>query len=112
MRLRVRRRSLGVVARLAKATKTRRGEGRHPWPKYLGGAAKQNLVRLSKKLHRRYHEWLDEVLPRWKGKAFYDQKSALEKAIDMKKLASATRQFDAKQGTELLKAMKDNGFGT
>jgi hypothetical protein len=34
----------------------------HAWPKYLGGAAKQELVPLSKSLHDAFHSGLDKVL--------------------------------------------------
>jgi hypothetical protein len=40
----------------------------HAWPKYLGGAEKQDLVPLSKSLHDSYHSGLDRFTLRGQTK--------------------------------------------
>jgi hypothetical protein len=82
----------------------------HSWPKYLGGASKQDLVSIPKSLHDTYHKGLDDVLPRWKGKRHYDKISGAERTEMLNKLRKYTQNFDKKHGTRLWNAMVENGF--
>jgi hypothetical protein len=82
----------------------------HPWPKYLGGAVKQELVRLPKSLHIEFHKGLDEHLPRWEGKAYYESLGPTERQENLQYLATYTKDFDAKHGTKLYDALLKNGF--
>lgn len=81
----------------------------HPWPKYLGGAAKQGLVKLTDRLHNLYHAGLDKILPRQWGSAYYQGLSRAAKQRVLKDLATYTKAFDAKYGTKLYDAMVRNG---
>jgi hypothetical protein len=74
---------------------------------YLGGKVQQLLQPLPKELHDAYHSGLDKVLPRQiKGGAteFYDSLSAAEKAANMKKFETYTKEFDRANGTNLWEA--------
>jgi RHS repeat-associated protein len=84
--------------------------GHHPFPKYLGGAQKQSLVKLSELLHKLYHKGLDKVAPRQKGKKFYDGLSKVEKSKVLDKFKEFTKAFDRKHGTSLLNSARENGF--
>jgi hypothetical protein len=82
----------------------------HAWPKYLGGATKQELVPLSKSLHDAFHSGLDKVLPRQWGSAYYRNLGSAAYQRALGDLADYTKAFDAKYGTQLYDAMMRNGF--
>ena len=82
----------------------------HPWPMYLGGAAKQELVPLPRSLHVQFHRELDEVLPKQKGTAYYESLGPAERQQALQKLAEHTKKFDAEHGTKLYDALLKNGF--
>ena len=82
----------------------------HSWPKYLGGALKQDLVPLSKPLHDAYHSGLDKILARQKGSSFYAKISGAARQQMYRDLADYTKAFDAKYGTKLYEAMLKEGF--
>jgi hypothetical protein len=82
----------------------------HAWPKYLGGAVKQDLVPLPKSLHYTYHRELDDDLPRWVGTAYYESLGPKERQQALQKLATRTQKFDAEHGTTLYDALLKNGF--
>lgn len=82
----------------------------HPWPKYLGGAVKQEMVSLPKSLHREFHRRLDKDLPRWQGTVFYESLSPVERQKALQILAAHTKKFDADYGTKLYDALLKNGF--
>ncbi len=84
--------------------------GHHPWPKYLGGPAKQDLAKLSEPLHKAYHSGLDKILPRQRGTAYYDNLSPQAKQQLIRDLAAYTKAFDAKYGTRLYDSLVHNGF--
>jgi RHS repeat-associated protein len=84
--------------------------GHHPWPKYLGGAAKQLLEKTPESLHKLYHRALDDFLPRWVGKAHYDNFDAVARTQMLQTLGDVTKRFDATYGTTFYDAMKRNGF--
>lgn len=92
------------------ATTSSATNGHHPWPKYLGGPAKQDLAKLSESLHKSYHSGLDKILPRQRGTAYYDKLSPQAKQQLMSDLAAYTKAFDAKYGTRLYDSMLRNGF--
>jgi hypothetical protein len=82
----------------------------HPWPKYLGGAVKQELVSLPKSLHYAFHRGLDEYLPKWQGTAYYESLGPTERQQALQQLAAYTKDFDAEHGTKLYDALLKNGF--
>ena len=84
--------------------------GHHAFPKYLGGPAKQALERLPKQLHEKFHAGLDKILPRQRGKAYYDNLSPEARKQALRDLADYVKAFDAKYGTKLYDAMLKNGF--
>jgi RHS repeat-associated protein len=84
--------------------------GHHAWPKYLGGAKKQKLVPLSVAMHKKYHKGLDTLLPRWKGKKYYDSLSPKAKKQALADLRDYTKAFDKKYNTKLFSSMRSNGF--
>jgi hypothetical protein len=82
----------------------------HPWPMYLGGAAKQDLVPLTKALHDAFHGGLDKILPRQWGTLYYEKLGPEAKQEVLRDLAAYTKAFDAKYGTKLYDALLSNGF--
>jgi len=82
----------------------------HSWPKYLGGIQDQLLTRLPENLHIEYHRLLDEVAPRRKGAAYYDNMDLQERLDVLGKVAEKTKEFDAIHGTHLYEDMLQNGF--
>jgi hypothetical protein len=82
----------------------------HPWPKYLGGAVKQELVSLPKALHYEFHRGLDKKLPKWLGTAHYEKLGPIEKQQALQVLAAHAKDFDAAHGTKLYDALLKNGF--
>lgn len=82
----------------------------HAWPKYLGGPLKQDLVRLSKPIHDLYHSGLDKILPRQWSAKYYQALTGPARAQVMRDLATYTKAFDAKYGTNLYEMMVKNGF--
>src|SRR5665213_3383523 len=84
----------------------------HPWPKYLGGAIKQELVPLARSLHYEFHRRLDKYLPRNKSTAYYESLDPAERQQALQTLATCTRNFDAEHGTKLYDALLRNGFPT
>jgi RHS repeat-associated protein len=82
----------------------------HSWPKYLGGAEKQDLVPLEKWLHDEYHRGLDKILPRRLGTDYYDSLTGVDQQQVLKDLADYTKGFDAAHGTKLYNAMIKEGF--
>src|SRR5262249_16725054 len=84
----------------------------HPWPKYLGGAIKQELEKLPKSVHDAYHSGLDKILPRQiRGGAteYYASLSAAEQAANFEKFKKYTKAFDKKYGTNLWDAAVREG---
>jgi hypothetical protein len=109
----------GVVAAAAGMIPGAKGVGRgvakavhlhHAWPKYLGGAVKQELVPLPKALHYEFHRELDKQLPKRLGTAHYESLGPTEKQQALQKLATYTKNFDAEHGTKLYDALLKNGF--
>jgi len=84
----------------------------HAWPKYLGGAVKQDLVPLPKSLHVEFHRELDEYLPKQRGTAYYESLSPTKRQHAFQILATHTKRFDAKHGTKLYDALLKSGFPT
>jgi hypothetical protein len=82
----------------------------HAWPKYLGGAVKQDLVPLPKSLHDKFHKGLDVRLPKWRGAAYYESLGPTERQEALQYLAAYTKNFDAEHGTKLYDALLNNGF--
>ena len=82
----------------------------HPWPMYLGGAAKQELVPLPRSLHYAFHSGLDEFLPRRMRTAYYESLGPTERQQALQALAAYTKKFDAEHGTQLYDALLKNGF--
>jgi hypothetical protein len=82
----------------------------HAWPKYLGGAVKQELVSLSKSLHYAFHSGLDARVPKQRGTAYYESLGPAEKQQALQELATYTKNFDAEHGTKLYDALLKNGF--
>ncbi len=82
----------------------------HPWPMYLGGAVKQELVPLPRSLHVQFHRELDEYLPKQKGTAYYESLGPTERQQALQQLAAHTKKFDAEHGTKLYDASLKNGF--
>jgi hypothetical protein len=82
----------------------------HPWPKYLGGAVKQELVALPKSLHLKFHKVLDQNLPRWRGTKHYEGLGPTARQQALQFLAAHTKNFDAEHGTRLYDALLKNGF--
>jgi RHS repeat-associated protein len=82
----------------------------HSFPKYLGGAAKQKLTRLSERLHKLYHQGLDKVAPRWRGKDYYDNLPKPQKNQVLNDVKNFTDNFDQQHGTDLLNQARQNGF--
>jgi hypothetical protein len=100
----------------------------HPEPKYMGGAAKQDRVRLVDDLHRRFHSMLAKAqreagLPPVGGKTgsktiwdkhFERHPGSREKAMEI--LRRVSREFDDLHGTnissKLPPASKVGGLGT
>jgi hypothetical protein len=82
----------------------------HPWPMYLGGAVKQEVVSLPRSLHLEFHMGLDEYLPRRKTTAYYESLGPIERQEALQQLAKHTKEFDAKHGTKLYDALLKNGF--
>jgi len=85
-------------------------QAHHPWPKYLGGPAKQDLANLPESVHKSYHTGLDKILPRQRGTAYYDNLNPQAKQQLIRDLAAYTKAFDAKYGTHLFGSMIRNGF--
>ena len=84
-------------------------QGHHPWPKYLGGPKEQDLIDLPTELHQKYHGGLDKILPRQKGKSYYDDLSPEAKEENRQKLREYTRSFDEKYGTHLYDSLSKEG---
>jgi hypothetical protein len=82
----------------------------HPWPMYLGGAVKQDLVPLPKSPHVEFHRRLDEYLPKQLGTAYYESLSPTKRQEALQTLAEQTKKFDAEHGTKLYDALLKNGF--
>ncbi|WP_293901110.1 hypothetical protein [Phenylobacterium sp.] len=90
-------------------------QGRHPWPRFMGGPAEQELARLHKSLHSKFHSQLGAALkqagfPRVGGIGgatedwaahFKLNPESFDKAVDV--LRDTTRQFDKKNGTWISK---------
>jgi hypothetical protein len=86
--------------------------GHHPWPMYLGGPVKQDLVPLPISLHYAFHSGLDKVLPRRMRTAYYESLGPTERQQALQALAAYTKNFDAEHGTKLYDALLKNGFPT
>jgi len=82
----------------------------HAWPKYLGGAAKQELAPLTRNLHNAFHAGLDKIAPRRWGAQYYANLPAAAKAEVLRDLANYTLAFDAKYGTEIYKYLLKAGL--
>jgi hypothetical protein len=84
----------------------------HSWPKYLGGAAKQDLITLPKDLHQSFHGGLDKILPRQWGTAYYESLTPTAREQILNDLAAYTQAFDVKHGTQIFDALRKTGFPT
>src|SRR5437773_9936152 len=82
----------------------------HSWPKYLGGAEKQDLVPLEKWVHDAYHSGLDKYLPRKRGTEYYEGLKGAERQDALQKLADYTKAFDDVYGTKIYPGMIEEGF--
>jgi hypothetical protein len=82
----------------------------HPYVKYLGGPAKQDLMPLPKALHYEYHGELDGYLPRQWGTPFYRSLPPDVRQQVLQGLGTYTKKFDADHGTQFYDAMTRNGF--
>ena len=82
----------------------------HPYPMYLGGHFQQILEPLPKSLHQAYHRGLDTILPRKKGRAFYEAMTPDARNLMLRKLLTYTKTFDEENGTNLVDAMAREGF--
>ncbi len=100
----------GLRAVSETATTVEATEMHHAWPKYLGGAIKQELVPLARSLHQIFHAGLDEILPRQKGTAYYEALGPAERQRLLQGLASYTRAFDAEYGTNVYEALVKAGL--
>jgi hypothetical protein len=78
---------------------------------YLGGAVAQSLVTLARTLHQTYHGFLDGVLPRRAGTAYYRSLTPEEKDSALELLAERTKEFDQKYGTSLYDSLFRNLSG-
>jgi hypothetical protein len=76
---------------------------------YLGGPLKQHLIDLPLSVHLAYHSGLDGILPRQKGKSYYDSLTGSARQQMFTDLADYTRGFDTIWGTSLYNAMKAEG---
>jgi hypothetical protein len=90
-------------------------QGHHPWPRFMGGPAQQELARLHQSLHTKFHGQLGAALkdagfPRVGGIGgstedwaahFKLNPQSFDKAVDV--LRDTTRQFDKKNGTWISK---------
>jgi hypothetical protein len=106
--------TIGVTSRLTQEPFATRGVAEvakhHAWPKYLGGAAKQDLVTLPRKVHEAFHSGLDKILPRQWGAEYYQKLSPAAKEEVLRDLADYTRAFDTKHGTSIFDALVKAGF--
>ena len=84
----------------------------HPYPMYLGGNEQQILEPLPKSLHDAYHKGLDQIYPRKATKTFYDNMTSDRRRQMLRDLGTYTKDFDAKNGTNLFDAMVREGFPT
>jgi hypothetical protein len=82
----------------------------HAWPKYLGGAIKQELVPLEKSLHIQFHRELDKTVPKQRGKAYYESLDPTRKQQALQDFVTQVKKFDAEHGTALYDALLKNGF--
>lgn len=82
----------------------------HAWPKYLGGAAKQDLVTLPRKVREAFHSGLDKLLPRQWGAEYYQKLAPAARDQVLRDLADYTRAFDTKHGTSIFDALVKAGF--
>ena len=82
----------------------------HAWPKYLGGAAKQDLVTLPRKVHEAFHSGLDKLLPRQWGAEYYQKLAPAARDQVLRDLSDYTRAFDTKHGTNIFDALVKAGF--
>jgi RHS repeat-associated protein len=101
---------IGRSAAGAGARALGRRVGHHAWPKYLGGKAKQELARIPRWLHERFHAGLDKILPRQWGSEYFKNLSPAARKQMLQELADYVRAFDAKYGTNLYESMLRNGF--
>jgi RHS repeat-associated protein len=85
-------------------------DGHHPWPKYLGGAVKQQLSNIDRTLHRAYHTGLDRLFPRTAPAGTYRNLTGEARQAMLNRLGTYTRQFDRQYGTNLYDAMNRPGF--
>jgi hypothetical protein len=99
-----------VIDETAQKFRTTAIHQHHPWPMYLGGAVKQELVSLPKSLHIEFHRGLDKRLPKQRGKAYYASQGPAERQQALEQLAVYIKEFDAKHGTKLYDALLRNGF--
>jgi RHS repeat-associated protein len=88
-------------------------EAHHSFPKYLGGAFKQEFVHMTTSMHKAFHKGLDNyqggVLSRRLRKDHFDKLSSEESAKVMKAFVAYTKEFDDKYGTKLYEAFIKNG---
>jgi hypothetical protein len=89
--------------------------GHHPYPRFMGGSAEQELARLHQSLHSKFHGELGAGLKEagfppvggirgsteeW-AKHFDDIPGSLDKATEV--LRHVTRNFDKKNGTRIMR---------
>ena len=78
----------------------------HAWPQYLQGPYKQELQKLSKSLHDKYHSGLDKHLPRRSTSEYYRTLPPQQQAENFAKFLKYTEEFDKKHGTHLVEALR------
>jgi hypothetical protein len=100
----------GMIPGVKRVARVAGQELHHAWPKYPGGAVKQELVPLEKELHKQFHSELDKTVPRRSSKAHYDNLDPTEKQKAFQKFVTHTKKFDAEHGTALYDAAVKNGF--
>ena len=82
--------------------------GHHAFPKYLGGKTSQKLIYLRKDIHVNYHRGLNQIAKvqiRGGATRFYRNLSPALKKEKMREVLEYTKQFDAKEGTDILPSM-------
>jgi hypothetical protein len=53
---------------------------------------------------------LDQTVPKWLGKAYYESLDPTKKQQAFQALVTQTKKFDAEHGTKLYDALLKNGF--
>jgi hypothetical protein len=84
-----------------------RTEGHHPWPQYLGGPRRQDLLQLPEALHHQFHAGLDQIYARTAGSRNWQQLNAAQQEEILQNLLAYTQDFDAMNRTGTQAALID-----